>query len=183
MNYEHLERRFPRRWAALCLALGLGACASSAEPDRMVVTALPSAGIFPTPLLRAMCVRSVTGGEETNPIWVSKVDNVGFRTALTGSMASSGLIAPVDGCKYPVDTNLLGLSQPTIGLDMEVISHINYKVYDSVGRPVLLDTVNAPFTATMSDAVVGIVRIKRANEGSIRSSISQFLLKLRALKM
>ena len=66
---------------------------------------------------------------------------------------------------------------------MEVISHINYKVYDSVGRPVLLDTVNAPFTATMSDAVVGIVRIKRANEGSIRSSISQFLLKLRALKM
>ncbi len=116
-------------------------------------------------------------------MWVSKVDNTGFRTALTGSMATSGLMAPADGCKYPVDANLLGLSQPIIGFDMEVVSHINYKVYDTAGQPVMLETINAPFTATISDAVVGIVRIKRANEGSIRSSISQFLDKLRALKM
>ncbi len=179
MRHQHLTRRL----SALCFALALGACASSAEPERMIVTAAPTTGGFPARLSQAMCVRNVTGGEETNPMWVSKVDNTGFRTALTGSMASSGLVAPADGCKYPVDANLLGLSQPIIGFDMEVVSHINYKVYDAAGQPVMLETINAPFTATMSDAMVGIVRIKRANEGSIRSSISQFLDKLRALKM
>ena len=172
-----------KRIASLCLALGLAACATSAEPDGMVLRNGPTADAFPAPLRQSMCVRSVTGGQDTNPMWISKVDDAGFRTALVASMSTASLLAPESACKYPLDANLLGLSQPTFGLDMQVVSHINYKVYGPAGQPVLLETIDAPYTATFSDAAIGMVRVKRANEGSIRSSIAQCLEKLRALRL
>lgn len=176
-------RRFLSAVAALCLGGLLAACATPAEPGKMMVAAPATPEIYPAPLVKAMCVRTVTGGEGTNPMWTSKVDNEAFKTALTGSMAAVNLVAPAGACPYPVDVNLLGLSQPIVGFDMEVISHANYKVYDVGGRAVLLATVTAPFTAKMSDAFVGVIRLKLANEGSIRTSISLFLEKLRGLKL
>lgn len=176
-------RRSVGRMVVLALAIGLAACAAPADPGRMTVTTAPIAGGFPAPLVRAMCVRSVTGGEATNPLWVSKVDNAGFRTALSASMEQAALVAPVNACKYPVDANLLGLSQPIMGFDLQVTSHVNYKVYDEAGQPVLLDTVSAPFTATLGDLLIAVTRLQRANEGSIRASISQFLDKLRGLRL
>ena len=127
-----------------------------------------------------MCVRNVTGGEETNPMWVSKVDDNAFRVALSGTLDAAGLSATSSSsCTYPVDANLLGLSQPVMGFDMTVTSHVNYKVYDPSDQPFLLATIDAPFTAKMSDAFVGAQRLKKANEGSIRASMEQFLDKLR----
>jgi hypothetical protein len=163
------------------LALQLGGCATPADPKAMAVAPpAPQAAAkpFPDALQHAMCVRNVTGGEQTNPLWVSKVDNDGFKAALTTSLTSVGLIAP-SGCVYPIDVNLLGLSQPAIGFDMTVTSHVNYKVYEPSGDPLLLETIDAPYTATVGDAFIGVERLKLANEGSIRASIGIFLDKLR----
>jgi len=168
------------RFLAAAVLLGvLAGCASSARPEAMVLRAEADTRPFPQTLLHSMCVRTVTGGEETNPLWVSKVDNGGFRSALTSSMDSAQLTAPADGCSYPVDVNLLGLSQPIMGFDMTVTSHVNYKVYDRAGQPYLLETVDAPFTAKMSDAFVAAERLRLANEGSIRTSIEKFFVALR----
>ena len=167
---------------AMGLLVGLNACASSADPHAMALSEAPAAAKpFPQPLMHAMCVRAVTGGEETNPMWVSKVDNNGFKSALVTSFDSAGLLSSADAttCPFPVDVNLLGLSQPSMGFDMTVTSHVNYKVYDAGGSPFLLETIDAPFTATMSDAFAGVERLKKANEGSIRKSISLFFDKLR----
>jgi len=164
---------------AMAALVALAGCASSADPAAMTVAPQATEKAFPERLQHAMCVRKVTGGEATNPLWASKVDNDGFKAALGTSLDSAGLTAPADKCAYPVDVNLLGLSQPVLGLDMTVTSHVNYKVYDSSGAPYLLETVDAPFTATMSDAFVGVERLKLANEGSIRESIKQFFDKLR----
>jgi len=174
------------RLAALALLAGLGACATAADPGAMTVSATPQtaaapAAPFPVALQHAMCVRNVTGGEETNPMWVSKVDDNGFKTALSGSLDSAGLSAPAGGnCAFPVDVNLLGLSQPSFGFDMTVTSHVNYKVYDASGQPYVLATIDAPYTAKMGDAFLGVERLKLANEGSIRTSIEMFFDKLRA---
>lgn len=66
------------------MLVALSGCATSADPRAMTVAAQPPASKpFPQPLQHAMCVRTVTGGEETNPLWVSKVDDKGFSTALT----------------------------------------------------------------------------------------------------
>jgi len=183
VDYVGRARRV-RRTSQLVLALAslaaLGACASSADSGAMTVTAQTSARPFPPALQHAMCVRNVTGGEETNPLWASKVDDNGFRTALSGTLDAAGLsAASSSSCTYPVDANLLGLSQPVLGIDMTVTSHVNYKVYDASGQPFLLATIDAPYTAKMSDSLIGVKRLKIANEGSIRVSIEQFLDKLR----
>lgn len=161
------------------LLAALGGCASAAKPEAMVVQTQASAKAFPQPLLHHMCVRTVSGGEKTNPLWVSKVDDAGFRTALGTSLDSAGLNSSADVCSFPIDVNLLGLSQPSIGFDMTVTSHVNYKVYDKASQPLLLETIDTPFTATVSDAFVGVERLRLANEGAIRVSIQTFFDKLR----
>jgi len=167
-----------------CVALAsLAACATPAEPERMAVTRTPDSAVFPALLQHAMCVRSVTGGEDTNPLWVSKVGNADFRQALTTSLGDADLLSPPDTCKYPIDVNLLGLSQPAVGFALEVTSHANYKVYNGAGAPVLLATISAAYTAQFSEAFAAIVRLKRANEGSIRESIKQFMDRLRQVQL
>jgi len=163
-------------------AFQLSGCATSASSTAMTVAPQPAAAAekpFPPPLQHAMCVRAVTGGEETNPLWVSKVDNKGFQDALNASLDGAGLSAGSGTCAYSIDVNLLGLSQPAIGFSYTVTSHVNYKVYDASGQPYLLATIDAPYTATMSDSFFGVERMRLANEGSIRASIQDFLDKLR----
>jgi hypothetical protein len=159
----------------------LAACATSADPERMAVTQAPGAG-FPTALQHAMCVRTITGGEATNPLWVSEVDNAGFGKALTDSLSGVGLLGAQGSCRYFVDVDLLGLSQPVAGLTLEVTSHANYKVYDAGGKPALFATISAPYSAEFSESMLAVVRLQRANEGSIRASITQFLDRLRTIK-
>jgi hypothetical protein len=171
------------RTGSCCLVIigsliGLTGCAPSADPGRMIVTIQSSERAFPERLRHAMCVRSVTGGEETNPLWVSKVSNDEFRAALAASLTNAGLSAAAGECSFPMDVNLLGLSQPSAGFDMTVTSHVNYKVYNSVAQPVLLETISAPYTEPFSFSMPGFVRIGRANEGSIRASIQQFFEKV-----
>ncbi len=56
---------------------------------------------------------------------------------------------------------------------------MNYKVFDPSGQPLVLATIDTPYTADFSAAFVAAERLRLANEGSIRTNISQFLDKLR----
>lgn len=160
--------------------LALNCCATAAKPEAMVATApAATAKPFPQTLQHAMCVREVTGGEKTNPLWTSKVDSPAFKTALGASLDGAGLAAPGTSCSFPIDVNLLDLSQPIAGFDMTVTAHVNYKVYDAAGQPLLLATIDSPYTANFSDSVVAVERLRLANEGSIRTSIGQFFDRLR----
>ncbi len=166
--------------STLLLAL-LAACAQPADPTRMTVAPVTGTDSgYPPQFTRAGCVRNVTGGEETNPLWVSKLGDADFSKALSGSMTAAGLIG--DLCAFPVDVNLLGQSQPAIGFDLTVTAHANYKVYDKNAQPVLLETITAPYTAGFSESPIAVIRLQRANEGAVRESISQFLRKLRGVK-
>jgi hypothetical protein len=168
------------RLAIIALAaIQLAACATAAKPEAMIATVPASAQPFPQGLQHAMCVRTVSGGEKTNALWVSKVDDQSFKTALNSSLGGAGLVGEGSACTFPVDVNLLGLSQPMAGFDMTVTSHVNYKVYDAAGQPVVLATIDAPYTADFSAAFVGTERLRLANEGSIRTNIGQFMDKLR----
>lgn len=63
---------------------------------------------------------------------------------------------------------------------MEVTSHVNYKLYDNSGRPILLETISASFTVKGSEAFGGSKRARMAKEGSVRTSIAQFLGRLKS---
>jgi hypothetical protein len=164
--------------AAAGLAL-LAACATPAEPGRMVVA--PGAGVrpFPAAFSAAICVRTVEGGQETNPLLMSQVDDRAFRFALEESLRENGLLGRT--CRYQADANLLSLMQPMFGLDLRVTALVNYKLEDNAGAPLLRETIASAFTATFSDSAIAIMRLKIANEGAIRASISDFLGRIRDL--
>jgi len=164
------------------VALALSACASPAKIENMVTSATAGAQAVNADLVEAICVTKVTGGQKTNPLWTSEVDDAGFRAALEGSLRNNRLAAnSVDGCRYDLEANLLGLAQPIAGFNMTVTSHVNYSVLERhSGNPYFLTTVNAPFKATVSDAFAGVTRLRLANEGSIRSNIQKFLDELLA---
>lgn len=178
-----VHKIFPQASAVIGVLVCLGGCATpAADPARMAIGAPPER-TFPPALHRAMCVRNVTGADETNPLYVSMLSNDRLRSALDTSLNAAGLTAAPAACKYPVDANLLGLSQPSIAYDLEVTTHINYKVYDVVGKSILLETISAAFTSKLNEAYSGMARNKLATEGSIRASIGRFMDKLSAVSL
>lgn len=158
----------------------LSACAQPAKMQSMVV----QRGALTTPkdptLVKAIFVRNVSGGEETNPLWTSEVDNRSFRGALELSLLSHDVVrATLDGSTYVLDANLLGVSQPAFGFDLTVNTHVNYTLRKKDTEETYFATsINASHTATVGDAFIAIVRLQLANEGSIRENIRQFLQQL-----
>ena len=169
-----------RYFSVLIIAGLLAGCASPARVDQMVAT--PQAGVtLPdnSPLRAAMVVGSVIGGERTNPLWTSEVDNPQFQQALEKSLQAAGMLATGDP-KYRLNAALVKLDQPIIGFDFEVVSHVKYTVVEAAsGKQVFERTMDAAYTAKMSDAFVGVERLRLANEGSIRTNIAKLMDALR----
>ncbi len=132
-----------------------------------------------------MCVEQVDGGKLTNPLWVSEVDNLGFLRALEHSLDANRLLAkrPED-CRFGITANLLGLSQPFIGVDVEVTANVNYNVRQAgVEAPYMLRTQTSAYTARFTeDKILWGARLQEANEGAIRKNIGAFIDALLAAK-
>lgn len=172
------------RLAPLALLALLAACASPATPTAMVAHPTAAEAPFPPADANAFCVGAVTGGEPTNPLWVSKVDNAGFHSALEQSLQVRQLLATsATNCRYAVNANLLGLSQPSMGFDLTVTAHVNYTVGKDGTAPILAETVTTPYTAAFGDSPIAIIRLRLANEGAIRTNIAQFLDRLRTVTL
>ena len=63
-----------------------------------------------SPFPGALSVKTVGGGEETNPLWTSEVSNSGFKGALEGSLQQSGLSAATDkDARFDVSASLAQL--------------------------------------------------------------------------
>jgi hypothetical protein len=165
-----------------CLLALVAGCASPAEVENMIVIPPEIRDPIDLSLKNAVCVNQVTGGEETNPLWTSEVDNPSFRSALTSSLMNHGLVATeTSGCAYDLNANLLGLAQPGFGFDMEVTAHVNYEVlHHASDDPYFLESVSTAYTATVGDAFAGIKRLRLANEGAVKKNIEEFI---RALLM
>lgn len=163
--------------AALLL---LGGCASGATGRSMTVTPtdLPGEAIS-AEFQRTIGLGTVTGGEDTNPLWTSEVGNEEFKQALRDSLQIRDLYADADGSRYLLDAHLLNVDQPLIGFDATVTSPVKYRVTErATKRPVLEELVVSAYTATMSDAWYGVERLRLANEGSIRDNIAEFIKRL-----
>ena len=172
--------------AALCFCVALiSGCAAPARVDQMTVSGQPEQRIAATPLRENVAVRDVTGGRETNPMWMSNVSSNEFSQAIEGSMRTVGLLAPNrQAARYMLSAHLTSLDQPFIGLDMTVTASVKYSVVESAsGKEIFQKTVIAPYTAKFSDAFAGVERLKLANEGAIRTNITQLIDDLFRLKI
>lgn len=126
----------------------------------------------------ALVIERVDGGESTNPLWTSEVGNDAFRGALSASLVNSGLMA-TKKARFQLFARLASVNQPFIGLDMTVRASVIYRVLETETKKIWFDhSVSTPYTATFSDAPIGIVRLRLANEGSIRENIKEFIRRL-----
>ncbi len=171
--------RAARRLACVAAVLLLTGCAAPADVARMTAPAHDGSAPPQDPALsQAVCVELVEGGKKTNPLWAPEVDNRSFLKALEGSLGNAGLLATQPTpCRFGVEAHLLGLSQPFVGLDVEVTANVNYRVRRAGdAEPYLLRTLASAYTARFTpDRFLWAGRLKLANEGAVRKNIGDFI--------
>lgn len=149
----------------------LAACAQPADPSSMVAPRALDAPAQAT--ASRFAVGSVAGGEETIPLWTSEVSAEAFRTALTGSLANAGLLAPDSALR--VEALLQELDQPLVGISMTVTATVIYRVIGPSDEVLFAQSVSTPYTAEFSEAFLGVERLRVANQGAIRTNIARFV--------
>ena len=112
---------FSLKTASLTLAIVLTGCASPARIDRMSLGSREVAAIkVAEPMRSNVAIREVTGGKDTNPLWVSNVGSADFERALEASLKAVGLLAADrQSGRYQVTAHLANLEQPLLGFDMD----------------------------------------------------------------
>lgn len=171
--------RFTRLFLVCGAVAGLAACAEGAEPAGMTVQASTVPAVADaSPVKNAIAVGTVSGGEETNPLWKSEVSNENFKTALEDSLTQSTLKG--DGnAPFVMNAKLVSLRQPLMGFDLKVTSTVEYTVLPT-GKtaPIMQETVVTPYTANFSDAFGAVKRLRLANEGAMRENIKEMITRL-----
>ncbi len=156
----------------------LWGCASGAKMENMAYQGEQKK--YATEIQENVGLEEVSGGETTNPLWTSEIDNAAFSGAVKESLISQGLYS--DNGEYQLKVNMLKVDQPMFGLDLEVTTTVRYILTNTKsGEVVFDDTVTAPHTAGVSDAFVAVQRLRLANEGSGKKNIEGFLNKLSEL--
>jgi hypothetical protein len=151
---------------------------------------VPESTLFPnysldSPLLNAIAISKVGGGEKTNPLLRSKVGSNELEEALRLSLSQGGLLSTSDfAAPFRLEVFLIELKQPDRGYTLIVTSAMRYKLTRrSDDQVVYDDIITASYEATLGDAFVGTHRLKLANEGSIRTNIAVFLQHLHSLNI
>ncbi len=161
--------------AVTILGLSVAACAESARTDAMIANVTEATVVKPdSPLKQSMTIAEVTGGEETSPLWISKVDNEGFLEALTLSLQQHTMLATSNG-PLTLRVTLVQLEQPFAGFDMEVTSTVRYVVEHQARGIIFDETIKHVHLQDFSSAFVGSKRLQLANEGAIRNNIRLFI--------
>lgn len=158
--------------AAISAAV-LTACATPATHEAMTVAQSDLPVQLNEALKGTIYVGSVSGGEETNPLWTSEVDAASFKQALEGSLQVAGYKGVEADGNYRLDANLQELHQPHFGMTFDVVSNVEYRLTRK--GQVKVFPVTATGTATVSDAFVAIERLRLANEKSMKENIRIFL--------
>lgn len=162
---------------AFGIVLLASGCAAPARIDQMTAQATPQQRIVQTPLRTSIAVRDVTGGKETNPMWVSNIGNSEFEQALEASLRDVGLLANgKQSGKYMLVAHLERVDQPMAGFDMTVTVGVMYSLIErSTGKELLNRRISVPYTASFSAAFAGTERLRIANEGAVRANISKLI--------
>jgi len=163
--------------AIIGLAL-LSACASPAEFQNMVVSeGIDTAAVQDSAFKDSIVVKSVDGGEETNPMWTSEISSQAFEKALIASLENAQLLAKLDeNAPYRLRVTLMAVDQPLFGLDLTVKTRVRYEIIEKDSDKIIFDDeIPASHTATFGDSPFAIQRLRLANEGSAKNNIATFI--------
>jgi hypothetical protein len=161
---------------ALTSSAILTGCASNADIQQMVSANQPAVKIKNQHLVKNIAVDNVTGGNETNPLWTSQINNANFKEALIKSLKNANLYHEINGEKYKLNANLVKLSQPLLGLNLTVSCQVHYSIMNvKLNKQVFDKDITTSYTAKISDSLYAPARLKIANEGAARENIQEFI--------
>jgi hypothetical protein len=166
-----------RGWpVALSLAaLLLGGCAAPAGRQAMAPPEVNTAGKQHVASVKV----SASGGSETGAMDSSNIANADLRGAIETAISRSRLFKEVvqsgDG-DYELAVTVIQLSKPLFGGTFTVDLEAGWSlVRGSDKRAVWRQVFKTSGTATMSDAFVGVERLRLAVEAAARANIQQGL--------
>jgi hypothetical protein len=153
----------------------LSGCATNASINNMVIRKKMNRPLVSKNLRQNIVVNQVTGGHETNPLWMSKIDNNGFKRALEESLKAVDLYG-YKSSRYKLNANLIKLKQPWVGLNLTVACSVNYKLTNIITKKVVYKrTISTSYTAKLTDDVLAFMRLRDANEGAARKNITALI--------
>jgi len=110
-----------------------------------------------------------------------------FKTALEESLVESGLFAKIGidkPARYRLESFIATVSQLALGFNMTVIMDVNYSIFDTAENKKIWERgIKSRHTAFVSDAFVGMTRLRLATEGATRKSIEELLQEVSKLKL
>jgi hypothetical protein len=132
-----------------------------------------------SPLYRGIHLASVSGGQETNPMWVPRVSDANFHAALENSLALHTLLAHQPAARFELRAHLERLQQPVAGLNMTVKAEVHYLLRDTQTSASVFDqSIQSSYTAAVGDALAATERLRLAIEGAMRANIEEFIRSL-----
>jgi hypothetical protein len=161
----------------------LSGCATNASTNNMIIRKQMNRPLVSKSLRQNVVVNQVTGGHQTNPLWISKIDNNGFKKALQESLKAVDLYGDKSS-RYELNANLIKLKQPFAGFNLTVVCGVNYKLTNTINKKVIYKrTITTSYTAKFTDDLVASIRLRDANEGAARKNITALIADLYKLNI
>ena len=153
-------------------------CASGPTASSMVATSHAPLNVEASGTL---VISPVSGGEETNPMLLSKIDDISFREALYQSLVNSGLFAETrlegDG-DYRLNTEIVS-QEVKSGINMAATLMVHYELYeDGKDNVVWSENIFSQYEALFEESYYGVKRAQLANEGAVKNNFTQLIEKL-----
>jgi len=128
---------------------------------------------------------NVTGGDTTNPLWMSNIASVDFSTALVEALRRSALFASVasGNTNYRLDVQLVKVIRPTAGITFTVTVVSHWQLVRNPDSSLISDEyITTPFSVGPSMEVFPI-HLRKAEEGAARANIAEGIRRLSELKL
>jgi len=166
-------------FAALVLIVSLTGCATQAQFTAMVPSNVQLVNHHANTVST-----TVSGGEKTNPLWTSEISSDSYKHALDQTLLDSKLFSNVregSSGEYQLTVRLNKAKQPMVGLGMTVRLSADWVLtYTNNGETVWQETIESEYTAKLTEHLIGIERLRKANEGAVRENIRIGLQRLSA---
>jgi len=165
----------------LIIAAVVSGCASAAKPEAMIASLTD-----PVHTSESDVVVSAIGGSETSAFATSQISNEDFGQAIRASFERAKLCRKVlsDGqAKYRLDALIVQVNQPMFGGTFTVSMEVNYTLARMPKDIVWQKEISSKYAVSISEAFIGVTRLRLATEGAARKNIQQAIEEISKLQL
>jgi hypothetical protein len=168
------------------LAVAIAGCATPADKKAMTVSAPASSAMAGKQYPYSVSV-ATSGGKGTGAMESSNIDNADLKAAIETSIKETRLFKEVvqgkDG-QYELTVSVIQLSKPSFGLTFTVELEAGWTLVRASDKQVVYrKALKSTGTASVSDAFVGVVRLRLAVENAAKANIAQGLAAIGELNL